>query len=310
MRVAVIGAGGFVGKALVRRLREEGREVRPIVRSPASLEGERQVADLCGADWPALLEGVERAVHLAARVHIMNDRAADPLAEFRRVNRDGAIEAFRGAISAGVRRFVYVSTVKVNGEATQPGRPFRAVDPPAPLDPYGRSKLEAEQALAEIAAGSGTELTIVRPPLVYGPGVRANFEAMMKAVRKGLPLPFGSVTANRRSLVGLDNLVDLLVRCLDRPEAAGQIFMASDGRDVSTAELLRMLGAAMGRPARLLPVPAGLLVAVARLAGRGPAIERLTGNLQVDISKNRDLLGWTPPVGVEAGLARAAAASA
>lgn len=307
MKAAVIGAGGFVGRALFERLRADGHEVLPIVRSPAGLPGERGIDDLATADWAGLLASMDVVVLTAARVHVMADRAADPLAAFRHVNRDGAVAAYRGATEGGVRRFVFVSTIKVNGEATAAGRPFRADDPPAPQDPYGISKCEAEQALAELAAVGGPELVIIRPPLVYGPGVRANFGSMMKWLGRGIPLPLGAVTGNRRSLVGLDNLVDFIALCLSHPAAAGERFLVSDGRDVSTTELLHLLGQALGRPARLLSVPPALLRGLGRIAGRGPALQRLTSNLQVDVDKNRDLLGWTPPVPLEEGLRRAAA---
>ncbi len=308
MKIAVVGAGGFVGQALTRRLQDNGHAVVPIVRTPSGLTDERPIKDLLSADWPTLLDGVGVVVQLAARVHIMNDTATDPLAEFRRVNRDGSIALFSAAARAGVKRYLFVSTIKVNGEATQLGAPFRADDPPAPADPYGISKLEAELALARLAEEGGPELAIVRPPLVHGPGVRANFETMMRWLQRGVPLPFGRITQNRRTLIGIDNLVDLLVTCLLHPAAANQTFMAGDGQDVSTAQLLRLLSASLGRPARLLPVPISLLQAAARLAGRGAAIQRLTGSLQADIAKTRTLLGWTPPISLEEGLRRTAAA--
>ena len=308
MKTAIIGAGGFVGRAIVERLRADGHDVLPIVRAPIGLSGEQAINDLVTADLAALLRGVDAVILTAARVHMMDDRAADPLAAFRLVNRDGAVAAYRGAVEAGVRRFVFVSSVKVNGEATQPSRPFTADDPPAPEDPYGVSKYEAEQELTALAAAGGPELVIVRPPLVYGPGVRANFGAMMKWLGRGIPLPLGAVTGNRRGLVGLDNLVDFIVLCLTHPKAAGETFLVSDGRDVSTTELLRLLGSVLGKPARLLPVPPAALRGLGRLTGKGSALQRLTGSLQVDIGKNREMLGWTPPVSLEEGLRRAAAA--
>lgn len=308
MKAAIIGAGGFVGRALLDRLRSNGQDVLPIVRTPAGLPDERSIDDLTTADWARLLRGTDAVALTAARVHIMDDRATDPLAAFRHVNRDGAAAAYRGAAEAGARRFLFVSTVKVNGEATQPGRPFRADDPPAPEDPYGISKCEAEKALTALAAGGGPELVIVRPPLVHGPGVRANFASMLKWLGRGVPLPLGAVTGNRRSLVGLDNLVDFLTLCLTHPGASGERFLVSDGRDVSTTELLRLIGEALNRPARLVPLPPALLRGVGRLAGKGPALQRLTGSLQVSIEKNCEKLGWTPPVSLEEGLRRAAAA--
>lgn len=307
MTVAIVGAGGFVGRALTARLTADGHQVLPIVRTPAGLRDEQSIDDLATADWPALLDGVDAVVLSAARVHMMDDKAADPLAAFRHVNRDGAVAVYRGAAAAGVRRFVFVSSIKVNGEATEAGRPFTAGDRPAPDDPYGISKWEAEKALAPLAVESGPDLVIVRPPLVHGPGVGANFAAMMRWLRRGVPLPLGRVTGNRRSLVGIDNLADFIALTLEHPAAAGETFLVSDGRDVSTTELLRLLGDALGAPARLLPVPAAALRGLGRLLGKGPALGRLTGNLQVSIDKNRDLLGWRPPVSLEAGLRRTAA---
>jgi len=236
----------------------------------------------------------------------MEDTAANPLDEFRRVNVQGTLNLARQAAAAGVRRFVFVSSIKVNGEMTQLGRPFTADDAPAPLDAYGVSKMEAEQGLREIALQTGMEMVIIRPPLVYGPGVKANFAAMMRWLRYGVPLPLG-VIHNQRSLVSLENLVDLLVTCITHPAAANQTFLVSDGEDVSTTELLRRMGQAMGKPARLLPVPGSWLKLAAGLVGKGDVAQRLCGSLQVDISKTRELLGWVPPVSLDEGLRRAAA---
>jgi nucleoside-diphosphate-sugar epimerase len=246
-------------------------------------------------------------MHIAARVHVMNERAGDPLAEFRRVNVDGTLNLARQAASAGANRFVFVSSIKVNGESTTETQPFTAADTPAPQDPYGISKMEAEQGLRQIAAETGMEVVIVRPPLVYGPGVKANFASMMRAVQRGLPLPLGSVTHNRRSFVALDNLVDLLITCIDHPAAANQTFLVSDGEDLSTTDLLRRLGQALNKPARLFPVPPSLLQLGANLLGKGDMAQRLLGNLQVDISHTRNTLNWTPPISVDEGLRRAAA---
>lgn len=309
--IVVTGASGFVGSALARRLSADGRQVMPLAREPGDLEGAPAlrlvgVGDLAArSDWSDLLRGASSVVHCAARVHVMQDRAADPLAAFRQLNVGLTESLARAAAAAGVRRFVFLSSIKVNGESTAPGRPFTASDAPAPLDPYGVSKYEAEQSLWRIAAQSGLEVVVVRPPLVYGPGVRANFLTMMRWVRAGVPLPLGAID-NRRSLVALDNLVDLLVACLDRPAAAGGTFLVSDGEDLSTTDLLRRLGRAMGRPARLLPVAPGLLRALAGLAGRRDVIDRLCGSLQVDLRPTVERLEWRPPVGVDAALARAA----
>lgn len=310
MKVAVTGAGGFVGRALSARLRAQGVEVLPIVRSPAGLPGERRVADLDGdTDWRGLLAGTEAIVHLAARVHLTRDKAVDPLAEYRRVNLDGTLRLAREAAEAGVRRFVFMSSIKVNGEATEPDRPFRRADRPAPTDAYGISKYEAELGLREIGARLGMETVIIRPPLVYGPGAGGNFRTMIDWLGGGIPLPLGSVTANRRSLVGIDNLVDLTALCLDHPAAADKLYLVSDGEDVSTRRLLELIAAAMGRRARLVPVPPALLAGAARAIGKAGAADRLLGNLQVDMEETRRELGWAPPVSLREGLARVARTS-
>lgn len=307
--ILLTGATGFVGQALDARLRSEGRRLLGTARRSGQLGTGTPVAAAelrPDQDWSACLAHTRAVVHLAARVHVMDERAADPLAAFRLANTAGTLNLARQSAAAGVRRFVFVSSIKVNGEQTAPGRAFRFDDAPAPLDPYGVSKREAEEGLRALGATSGMEIVIVRPPLVYGPGVKANFAALMRAVRRGWPLPLGDVTANRRSLVALDNLVDLLVSCINHPAAAGQTFLVSDGEDLSTAELLRRMGQALGRPARLLPVPASLLEAGAALLGRRAMAQRLLGSLQVDIAHTCRTLGWAPPVSVDEGLRRAA----
>ena len=308
-RVLVTGATGFVGAALVPALQARGWRVRAAVRSPGrTAAGEETVVGSLGEpfDWAPALHGVDRVVHLAARVHVMQDSASDPLAEFRRANVAGTLALARAAADAGVRRFVFVSSIKVNGEGTREGVPFTADDPPAPVDPYGVSKREAEHGLFEIGRDTGMEVVVVRPPLVYGPGVKANFQAMMRWLMRGVPLPLGAVR-NRRTLVGIDNLVDLIATCLEHPAAAGEVFLAGDDEDLSTSELLRRLASALGVRARLLPVPVALLEAAAALLGKRAVAQRLCGNLQVDIGKARRLLGWAPPVPVDEGLRRTAA---
>lgn len=257
------------------------------------------------SDWSVALEEISTVVHCAARVHVMTDTAADPLTEFRRVNVQGTLNLARQAAAFGVQRFVFISSIKVNGEATKLDQPFTADDEPAPLDPYGISKMEAEQGLRKIAAETDMEVVIIRPPLVYGPGVKANFQAMMRWLARGIPLPLGAIH-NRRSLVALDNLVDLIVTCVDHPAAANQTFLVSDGEDLSTTQLLQRMGEALGKPARLIPVPSVLLKLGAALVGKPAVAQRLCGSLQVDISKTRQLLGWTPPLSVDEGLKRAA----
>ncbi|MBW0171743.1 MAG: SDR family oxidoreductase [Hydrogenophaga sp.] len=312
-RILVTGANGYVGCAFCTRARGTGMPVRECLRLPRVnyLGGDVSATAVGAVDgdtrWTLALEGCEVVLHLAARVHVMDESAADPLSEFRRVNVEGTLNLARQAAAAGVRRFIFVSSVKVNGEGTDAERPFTAQQAPAPLDPYGISKMEAEQGLRQIARETGMEVVIVRPPLVYGPGVKANFAALMRAVQRGLPLPLGAVTRNRRSLVALDNLVDLLITCIDHPAAANQTFLVSDGEDLSTTDLLRRMAQAMNAPARLLPVPPALLKLGAGLIGKGDMAQRLLGSLQVDISHTRETLGWTPPISVDEGLRRAAA---
>jgi UDP-N-acetyl-alpha-D-quinovosamine dehydrogenase len=305
----ITGANGFIGGAVLSRLRAEGRLVRGLVRGSACPAGCIVGPQLSAAeaDWRPLLAGCEAVVHAAARVHVVDEEDPDPLGAFRAVNVAGTLNLARQAAEAGVRRFVFLSSIKVLGESTLPGRPFTPEDPPAPQDPYGRSKAEAEAGLLELAARTGMEVVIIRPPLVYGPGVKANFLAMMRWLRRGVPLPLGAVRHNRRSLVALDNLVDLTVTCVRHPAAANQVFLAGDGEDLSTAELLRRLAGALGVPARLIPVPVWVLEAGAAAFGRRQAMQRLCGNLQVDISKARQLLDWRPVVSVDKGLCRAAA---
>ena len=233
----------------------------------------------------------------------MRDEVDDPLAEYRKVNVQGTLNLARQAVAAGARRFVFLSSIKVNGETTARETPFQAGDVPLPEDAYGISKLEAEQGLMQLAAETGMEVVIIRPPLVYGPGVKGNFASMIKLVDKGIPLPFGAVD-NKRSLIGIDNLVDLIIRCIDHHSAANQVFLAGDGADLSTTELLRGVGRAMGKPARLIPVPAGMLQLGATLLGKKAMAQRLLGSLQVDISKTCELLDWKPPYTVEEGLRR------
>lgn len=315
-KVLVTGATGFVGRALLSRLIDDGLHIPvaalrdQVTTTKSVLDGVQTavVGTIDGqTDWATALSGVSTVVHAAARVHVMADTSADPLAEFRRVNVDGTLNLARQAAAVGVKRFVFVSSVKVNGEQTLLVHGFSEADAAAPQDAYGQSKHEAEMGLRDLAAVTGMDVVIVRPPLVYGPGVKANFAALMRAVQRGWPLPLGAVN-NQRSLVALDNLVDLIVLCLHHPAAANQTFLVSDGQDLSTAELVQGMAQAAGVKARLLPVPVWALQAGASLLGKGAAVQRLCGNLQVDISKARTLLGWVPPVTVAEGLRRATGA--
>lgn len=312
MKILVTGANGFVGSAVVNSLVNNAditlrAAVRQEDHSLFAAVDIIQVADLAAdTDWGAALENIDVVIHTAARVHVMKDGATDPLAEYRQINVEGTLNLARQAVTAGVKRFIFISSIKVNGEETALNSPFSGDDLPAPVDPYGLSKLEAEQGLQKIAAETGMEVVIIRPPLVYGSNVKGNFQTMMRWLDKGVPLPLGAIH-NKRSLVALDNLVDLIVTCIDHPAAANQTFLAGDGEDLSTTELLQRMAKAMGKPARLVPVPVSILKLAATLLGKRAVAQRLCGSLQVDISKARDLLGWESPISVDEGLKRAAA---
>jgi len=276
--------------------------VRRRIEIPAAHIVEVQGLD-ANTDWSAALTGQQVVIHAAARAHIIKDEVPDPLAEYRRVNVGGTLNLGRQAAAAGVQRFIFISSINVNGEQTSLGSPFSVDDVVAPKDVTGVSKWEAEQGLQQLASETGMEVVIIRPPLVYGPGVKGNFASMISLVKKGLPLPLGAIH-NKRSLVAVDNLVDLIITCIDHPAAANQVFLAGDGQDLSTTELLRGVAEAMGKPSRLIPVPASMLKLGATMLGKKAVAQRLLGSLQVDISKARSLLGWEPPVSVEEGLKR------
>ncbi len=305
--IVLTGASGFIGKHLLEGLAERGYPVRPVVRaaSAAGLTFSQPPCLIDGLlpdqDWTEILAGQNVVIHCAGRVHMMDDAAADPMAAFRLVNAEGTLALARQAAAAGVRRFIFISTIKVNGEETRTDRPYTAQDTPMPQDPYGISKLEAEQGLMELGAQTGMEIVIIRPVLVYGPGVKANFRSMMKWVAKGVPLPLGAIH-NKRSFIALENLNDLIITCINHPAAANQTFLACDGEDLSTTELLHRIAKAMGRKARLVPVPVNLLELGARLLGRDVIAQRLCGTLRADITHTRKTLGWTPPVSVDEGL--------
>lgn len=309
--ILVTGASGFVGRALCLSLLNQF-PLRISVRDKSKTELFENVDTLeaflsSDQDWSHALTGVSVVVHCAARVHIMNDKAANPLLEFRRVNVDGALNLARQAAKAGVRRFVFISSIKVNGERTDLGHPFMADQIPAPSDPYGVSKYEAEIGLRVLSKETGMEVVIIRLPLVYGPGVKANFLSIMNWLRRGLPLPLGSVTNNRRSFVFIDNLISMIIACISHPAAANQTFLVSDDEDLSTTELLERMALALGRPSKLIAVPENLVAGGAKLIGRSDIFQRLCGSLQADIRKTKDLLGWSPPVTVDEGLRRTAA---
>jgi len=309
MRILVTGANGFLGRTLCKALHQSSYQVRTATRT-ANKHHEIAVQFVIGdivttTQWEQTVQDINVVIHLAARVHVMNDQAVDPLSEFRKVNVDGTLNLARQAAMAGVKRFIFISSIKVNGESTAANHPFSADDIPAPADAYGISKREAEDALRLLAEETGLEVVIIRPPLVYGPGVKANFLSMMRWLHKGLPLPLGNID-NKRSLVALDNLVDLIVTCVDHPAAANQTFLVSDDKDLSTSDLLRRMAKALGKTAWLLPFPGWLLTTIAGLIGKKAVAQRLCDSLQVDITKTRQVLNWTPPINVDEGLRRVA----
>jgi nucleoside-diphosphate-sugar epimerase len=305
-KALVTGANGFIGRALCKRLRIDGWQVRGSVRSSKQLvhlqDGvEAVIVESIGpdTDWTEALIGVDTVVHLAARVHVFNDSAQNPMVTFRKVNVNGTERLARTAASAGARRFFYMSSVKVNGEGRS--TPYQEEDTLNPQDPYGISKWEAEQVLHKIADETDLEVVIVRPPLVYGPGVKANFLRLLDMVNRGIPLPLASVY-NRRSLIYLDNIVDAALLCLTHPNAAGQTYLVSDGEDVSTPELLRRMGLALGRPARLIPLPLILMHLAGRALGKSAETQRLLSSLTIDCSKIQRELGWRAPYTMAEGL--------
>jgi UDP-glucose 4-epimerase len=305
MKVLVTGASGFVGSALCEHLIERGLTTTGIVRhfpaNPVPGVDYQIVSGLSKSKlWKEILAGVDVVVHCAARAHVMRDSEIDPLAVYREVNVEGTRYLAEQAVSYGIKRFIYISSIKVNGEGTSE-QPFKADDIPAPEDAYGISKWEAEQVLQKIVCNSKLEIVIIRPPLVYGPEVRANFFKLMRLVKSGLPLPLGAIN-NSRSFVALDNLVDLILICLDHPAAIDQTFLVSDGDDLSTPELLRRTAKAFGKSSRLIPIPVLLLRIAALLLGKKDFYQRLCGSLQIDIGKAKQLLGWTPKVSVDAAL--------
>ena len=306
MRIFITGANGFIGSALVRKMHVLGFSIVGAVRKktlifPSSVE-QFEIGNMSEkTDWTTGLRNVNVVIHLAARVHIMVDTAHDSLSEFRRINTEATLQLAKQAVNCGVRRFIYLSSIKVNGEFTAEGRPFTVDDKFIPTDPYALSKYEAEQQLLELSKNTSMEVVIIRAPLVYGPGVKANFSTMIKWLYKGIPLPFGSIN-NKRSLVSLDNLIDLLLTCVKHPAAVNEIFLVSDDDDLSTTELLESLATALGKKSRLFSVNQKVLELFFGLIGKQGYASRICGSLQVDISKTKKLLNWTPPVSVDKGL--------
>ena len=305
-RILVTGASGFVGRALCRTLIEHGSNVLAAVRDaqagsdlPCPCIGVGEIGP--GTDWRAAIENVDAIVHLAARTHVISDRAADPLRAYRKVNVEGTVQLAEQAAKAGIRRFVFLSSVKVNGEQTE-DHAFSESDEPQPCDAYGISKLEAERQLASICARAAMESAVLRPPLVYGPGVKGNLLALVRAIDRGLPLPLGSIR-NSRTLLGIDNLVCAIMLCLHHPSAAGSTFLVGDERPISSPQLARAIAEALGRKCRLLAVPVALMRFAGTLFGRQDAVARLTSSLVVDSSRIRERLGWRPVRSFEEGIA-------
>lgn len=304
--VLLTGATGFLGCKLASQFATSNQYgLIAAVRSPRCFAGCDRVhviPDLGDSvDWTDALVGAEIVIHAAARAHVTRDIATDPLVEYRNVNVDGTLGLAKQAAQSGVKRFIFISSIGVNGNLST--RPFASTDQPNPAEPYAMSKWEAEEGLWQLQKETGMEVVVIRPPLVYGPGAPGNFGSLVRWIGKGIPLPLGAIH-NKRSLVGIDNLVDLIIRCIDHPAAANRTFLAGDGEDLSTTQLLRGVGKAMGKPARLIPVPAGVLQFGATLLGKKPMAQRLLGSLQVDISKTCELLDWKPPYTVEEGLKR------
>ncbi len=312
--ILVTGATGFVARALIPVLTAAGHEVTGAVRTaPANgaMPGCHHlvaVGDIDGeTHWTPYLDRVDVVVHLAARVHVMRETVTDPLTAFRRTNVEGTRLLAEQASAAGVKRFVFLSSAKVNGEVTEAGKgQFSEADAPHPEDAYGVSKLEAEQVLWETGQRTGIEVVIIRSPLIYGTGVKANFLSLIQLIDSGIPLPFGSIR-NQRSLLSLTNLVDLIIQCLDHPSATMEMFLASDGDDVSTPELVRRIARALGKPARLLPIPEWIMKVGGAVAGKSNHVKRLCGSLRIDSSKARRVLGWAPACSMAEELTRVAA---
>ncbi len=310
--ILITGGNGFLGKAFAISALAAGFKVRVSARRKTKelnyFPDFSLISNIDSAtDWSSTLSGVNTVVHCAASVHIKNDKDLDSLKSFRKVNVDGTLNLAHQAVLAGVSRFIFISSIKVNGESTILEHPFHADSYPNPQDPYGISKMEAEQGLQKIASQSNMEVVIIRPPLVYGPEVKANFLTMMNWLNKGIPIPLGAITKNRRSFVFLDNLISLIFTCINHPAAANQIFLVSDDEDLSTAGLLAHMAKALGKPSKLIAIPVFVITIGSKLIGKSNISQRLCGSLQVDIKKTKELLGWAPPVSVDEGLRQTAA---
>lgn len=307
--ILITGSNGFLGSHIVERIKG-----KPLILLDRGTVNKHPMCPFFQCeinsyhDYMKALQGCQTIIHCAARVHIMDDNEADPLTLYREVNTTGTVNLAKQAIGSGVKRFIFISSIKVNGEGTLVGSPFKTEDNHAPEDDYGLSKSEAEKQLVALAKDSGMEVVIIRPTIVYGPGVKANFASLMNLVSKGIPLPFGSITQNKRSLVSINNLVDLIVTCIDHPKAANQVFLVSDDHDVSTAEMVRELAIALDKPTWQLPVPIWCYKLFGKLFGKSDIVDRLTGSLQVDISHTKETLGWKPPQTLQEGFKQTAQA--
>jgi nucleoside-diphosphate-sugar epimerase len=310
--VLITGATGFLGKPLIKQLSNEfiKKNLFPVLRGGSTLYDEFSpivVDDINSlTDWQDKLQGIDCVIHCAARVHVMNEVDEDPLEAFREVNVRGTLQLAQAAARSGVKRFIFVSSIKVNGESTTERLPYKSSEPSCPEDPYGISKSEAEDGLKELAKETGIDVVIIRPPLVYGPGVKANFAAMLKLASKGVPLPFGCITHNQRSMVYVENLISLIIECIKNPNAANQTFLISDDDDLSTKAFVQGLSKALGKSSFMLPIPNTIFSLAGTLLGKSAIIDRLCGSLQVDINHTKSTLNWQPPFSVEQGFAATA----
>ncbi|MDO6776588.1 SDR family oxidoreductase [Shewanella sp. 3_MG-2023] len=308
-KVLLTGYSGFVGSYLLHDL-----QINHIVSLLGRKEPNNNILEFYQSELDKLsnfkraVASIDVVIHCAARAHVMGDEAQDPLAEFRKINTFGTLHLAKQAADAGVKRFIFISSIKVNGESTELGLPFKSNDAFIPIDPYGLSKYEAEVGLRKISEQTGMEVVIIRPPLVYGPGVKANFASLMNLVSKGLPLPFACISNNKRSLVSVNNLVDLIVTCIDHPKAANKEFLVSDDHDVSTADMIRYIGKALDKPSRMLPVPLWCYHLAGKIFGKKDVVDRLVGSLQVDITHTKETLNWVPPQSLEDGFKETAVA--
>lgn len=307
MNILLTGSSGFLGSRLCTRLKNH--DVKKLIRELSlSKESDNYIYcdNLSCFNNKLAFSNVDVLIHCAARVHIMDDTSTNPLDDYREVNTEGTLNLARQAVEAGVKRFIFISSIKVNGESTQLGKPFKFDDQRSPEDFYGQSKSEAEEQLLQLAKDTGLEVVIIRPTLVYGPGVKANFASLLNLVSKGLPLPFGCIKDNKRSLVSVDNLVDLIVTCIDHPKAANQVFLVSDDNDVSTNEMVQQMAKALGKSQWQVPIPTACYRLVGKVTGKEDVISRLLGSLQVDITHTKDTLGWKPPQTLEDGFKQTA----